>query len=233
MRHNCRPRALSSDSDETRREPRLGPTPAAAQPKAWPSPPTPVYARKFLLSFILVVSDSSRSRTAARQKAHQAASNLRGPGILLGVGLGGLVDGILLHQILQWHHMLTSQGNHPATTVAGLETNTLWDGFFHAAAWVAVAAGILMLWRRTADQTWGAIRGRAFLGWMLFGWGLFNLIEGIVDHHLLAIHHVREGSNELAWDLAFLMLGALLLILGWALARADEREVTHVPRRLR
>lgn len=29
-------------------------------------------------------------------------------GILLGVGLGGLLDGILLHQILQWHHMLTN-----------------------------------------------------------------------------------------------------------------------------
>ena len=68
---------------------------------------------------------------------------------------------------------------------------------------------------------------------MLFGWGLFNLVEGIVDHHVLSIHHVREGSNELAWDLAFLTLGALLLIGGWVLARADERRVTHIPRRIR
>ena len=30
------------------------------------------------------------------------------PGILLGVGLGGFVDGMMLHQILQWHHTLTS-----------------------------------------------------------------------------------------------------------------------------
>src|SRR4051794_35429080 len=35
-------------------------------------------------------------------------ARLRLPGTILGVGLGGFVDGILLHQILQWHHMLTS-----------------------------------------------------------------------------------------------------------------------------
>ena len=32
-------------------------------------------------------------------------------GILLGVGLGWFVDGIVLHQILQWHHMLTDYGD--------------------------------------------------------------------------------------------------------------------------
>jgi uncharacterized membrane protein len=27
--------------------------------------------------------------------------------LLLGIGLGGFFDGIVLHQILQWHHMLS------------------------------------------------------------------------------------------------------------------------------
>lgn len=45
------------------------------------------------------------------------------PAFLLGVGLGGFVDGILLHQVLQWHHLLTDTGDHPATTVSGLEAN--------------------------------------------------------------------------------------------------------------
>ena len=27
---------------------------------------------------------------------------------------------------------------------------------------------------------------------MTFGWGLFNLVEGIIDHHVLEIHHVRD-----------------------------------------
>jgi uncharacterized membrane protein len=91
------------------------------------------------------------------------------------------VDGIFLHQILQWHHMLTSEGDYPKTTVAGLETNTLWDGLFHAATWIAVAIGVWVLWRRTTDWRW-AISGRAFFGWLLVGWGLFNFVEGIVDH---------------------------------------------------
>jgi uncharacterized membrane protein len=145
----------------------------------------------------------------------------RAPGILLGIGLGGFIDGIVLHQILQWHHMLTSEGSYPDTTVTGLETNTLWDGIFHAATWVAVAAGLYILWRRTADWSW-AISGRAFLGWMLVGWGLFNLVEGTVDHHILTIHHVREGAgiNETAWDVGFLAFGAALVLGGWLLARS-------------
>jgi uncharacterized membrane protein len=45
-------------------------------------------------------------------------------GVLFGLGLGGFFDGIVLHQILQWHHMLTSAG-YPPTSVENLEINTL------------------------------------------------------------------------------------------------------------
>jgi uncharacterized membrane protein len=41
----------------------------------------------------------------------------RAPAFLLGVGLGGFVDGIALHQILQFHHMLTGTGDEPMTTL--------------------------------------------------------------------------------------------------------------------
>ena len=159
---------------------------------------------------------------AARASVSGAGPRPRAPGILLGIGLGGFVDGIVLHQILQWHHLLTSEGSYPATTVAGLETNTLADGLFHAATWVAVAAGVWLLWRRATDWRW-AVSGRALLGWMLAGWGLFNLAEGVVDHHVLGIHHVRTGGSETAWDLAFLAFGAALAGGGWMLARAGER----------
>jgi uncharacterized membrane protein len=150
------------------------------------------------------------------------ATRPRAPGILLGVGLGGFADGIVLHQILQWHHMLTSAGSYPATTVAGLETNTLWDGLFHAFTWIVVAVGIYLLWRRSTDWRW-AVSGRALAGWMLVGWGSFNLAEGVVDHHVLGIHHVRTGDNQTAWDVAFLAFGALLAVGGWALARSGQR----------
>lgn len=143
---------------------------------------------------------------------------LRLPGVVLGIGLGGFVDGILLHQILQWHHLLSGHGDYPPTTIAGLEANTLADGLFHAMSWLAVVAGVWLLWRRT-----GAIRtagsGRALVGWMLVGWGLFNLVEGLVNHHLLGLHDVRGGANATAWNVGFLALSLVLLVAGWLLAR--------------
>ena len=59
------------------------------------------------------------------------------------------------------------------------------------------------------------------------GWGLFNLIEGIVNHHILQIYHVRSGANQLAWDLAFLALGAVLILAGQLLARSGEDELAE------
>ena len=67
--------------------------------------------------------------------------------VAIGLGLGGFVDGIVLHQILQWHHMLSSEGSYPKTTVAGLEANTLADGLFHASTWILAAIGVWLLWR--------------------------------------------------------------------------------------
>ena len=80
-----------------------------------------------------------------------------------------------------------------------------------------------MLWQRTTTWRW-ALSGRALVGWKLVGWGLFNLVEGVVDHHLLTIHHVREGAgvNETAWDVASLLVGAFLVIGGWLLAHSNE-----------
>ena len=153
------------------------------------------------------------------------------PGLLLGVGLGGFVDGIVLHQILQWHHLLTATGSdnvgiatYPADTVHGLEVNTLWDGLFHATTWVFVVVGLFLLWRRVSTGR-GPWSGRSLVGLLLAGWGLFNLVEGVVDHHLLAIHHVRPGEHQLAYDLGFLALGAVLLVGGLALYRVGERAI--------
>ena len=147
-------------------------------------------------------------------------------GILLGLGLGGFVDGILLHQILQWHHMLTDYGTHaayPSTSVGSLEDNTLWDGLFHLSAWVFVAVGVFVLWRALSAGyrvTW-----RSMVGLLLAGWGIFNLVEGTVDHHLLTIHHVRDDvADPLWWDIGFLAIGAGLVIVGVALRRSDRRQ---------
>jgi uncharacterized membrane protein len=86
-------------------------------------------------------------------------------GLMLGLGLGGFVDGIVLHQILQWHHLLTDYGRYSTfreVTVAPLEENTLWDGLFHASRWVLVAAAAFVLWRAgRAPRRAGHLRRRA------------------------------------------------------------------------
>lgn len=159
---------------------------------------------------------------AAATASTEAAAPPRAPAILLGLGLGGFVDGIVLHQILQWHHMLTSTGDHPMTTVAGLETNTLVDGFFHVATWLLVAAGTTLA-VRAWQQGRLAPPWRLHAGLLLAGWGAFNLVEGLIDHQLLGIHHVRDDlGGPLGWDLAFLASGVLLLAAGIALARSAK-----------
>ncbi|MEA2525664.1 MAG: hypothetical protein QOF73_2891 [Thermomicrobiales bacterium] len=140
-------------------------------------------------------------------------------GILLGLGLGGFFDGIVLHQILQWHHMVSHVDDYPTTTVAGLEANTLADGLFHAATWLFTIIGVFLLWR-SARHSSGSWSTRSLIGLLLIGWGLFNVVEGIVDHHVLQLHHVRENSShQLAWDLVFLTWGAAMLVGGELLRR--------------
>lgn len=145
-------------------------------------------------------------------------------GVTLGVGLGGFVDGILLHQVFQWHHMLTAHEHYDDATLHALEVNTLWDGLFHSATWVFTALGVGYLWRagRIEGIRWS---GSALVGALAIGWGAFNLVEGIVDHHILRVHHVRDDlGGPLAWDLGFLAFGALLVALGVALVRRGSAE---------
>lgn len=142
----------------------------------------------------------------------------------MGVGLGGFLDGIVLHQILQWHHMLTSTSDYPASSVAGLEKNTLVDGFFHLATWVTVAVAMVLLvgaWREgELAPPW-----RIHVGLLLAGWGAFNLVEGLINHEILGIHHVRDDlGGPVGWDLAFLASGALLLLGGIAACRTAESD---------
>ncbi|WP_298966529.1 DUF2243 domain-containing protein [uncultured Methylobacterium sp.] len=141
-------------------------------------------------------------------------------GILLGLGLGGFFDGIVLHQVLQWHHMLSTW--YPITSVENLERNTLWDGIFHSATYVFVVLGLFVLWRRSRVRPlrWS---GRGLAGSLLVGWGLFNLVEGVIDHAVLGVHHVNELRPQAEWwlwDLGFLAWGAAMLALGLWWVRA-------------
>src|SRR5687768_16825434 len=122
-----------------------------------------------------VVREARRPQVPEAPAAKDHRGQTRIPGLLLGIGLGGFVDGIVLHQLLQWHHMLTDRG-FPPTSVENLKDNTLADGLFHVLTWIAVAAGIWLLWRGERNSWRWSGSGRALLGWMLVGWGVFNLV---------------------------------------------------------
>ncbi|WP_225834572.1 DUF2243 domain-containing protein [Streptomyces sp. NK08204] len=162
------------------------------------------------------------------------------PGIVLGVGMGGFADGILLHQLLQWHHMLSSTNHdrigvkyYDPHTVSGLEMNTLWDGIFHTTCWISVLLGLAMLYARVTRNRLRVWTSRVLWGWMLVGWGLFNLVEGVLDHHVLGIHHVHGGPYQVWWDVAFLVLGALLVAGGYLLQRSGRPFDPDAPAGLR
>lgn len=138
------------------------------------------------------------------------------PSVLLGVGLGGFADGIVLHQVLQWHHMVSDQACCPTSTVEGLEHNTLADGLFHAATWLVTLAGSLAVvraWRRgDLAPAW-----RAHVGALLVGWGLFNLADTV--NHVLGFHHVRDDlGGPVGWDVGFFVFALALVGAGAALS---------------
>ena len=142
-------------------------------------------------------------------------------GIILGVGLGGFVDGIVLHQIVHWHNM--GSAVVPPVTLETIQQNMMWDGLFHAAVWVATLIGVYLL-------LFDARRGvpvpppRRFTGLLILGWGWFNLIEGVIDHHLLDLHHVRDLPTHVPlYDWLFLLIGgAGFILLGWRLSRESR-----------
>jgi uncharacterized membrane protein len=154
-------------------------------------------------------------------------------GILLGIGLGGFFDGIVLHQLLQWHHMVSSW--YPPVTLENFALNTLWDGLFHTVTYAFTIVGVVLLWRsfRRHDRRWSL---RTLLGCLVLGWGAFNLADGIIDHHILGVHHIRDdltGTAQLAWDIGFLIFGTGLVLTGWLLLRQDkarrDRVATFLP----
>ena len=144
------------------------------------------------------------------------------PGLLLGLGLGGFVDGIVLHQVLQWHHMLT--GNRPLPGRHGRRPRGQHPrrrpvprgdvGLVFVGMWIAIGPGSGAPGATVATH----------IGLLLVGWGAFNVVEGVVDHHLLHVHHVRDDvASPLPWDLGFLVLGVALVTIGLGLFSSGRR----------
>jgi uncharacterized membrane protein len=91
------------------------------------------------------------------------------PAGLTGVGLAGLVDVIVFHQLLGWHHFYDR-----STLAVGLSS----DGLLDLALAVALVVGLVAL-----EETAGPVAGwgRHTWGAILAGFGGFNLFDGVVD----------------------------------------------------
>jgi uncharacterized membrane protein len=139
--------------------------------------------------------------------------DLRLPAALIGFGFGGFFDGILLHQILQWHHLLSAldQGRP-----GDLAFQVMADGLFHAVMYVIAAVGLAYLLRRRSALA-APDAARAFSAVFLIGFGLWHVVDALLSHWLLGIHRIRmDVANPLLWDVGWLVVfGLLPLLAGW------------------
>lgn len=137
------------------------------------------------------------------------------PAATLGLALGGFFDGILLHQILQWHHLLSL-----VPGVTDLRTQILWDGYFHALMYLVGVAGLVALWRHRAEI--GQDTRRRLWAPLMIGFGLWHALDAVLSHWILGIHRIKVDSPQpLLWDLGWLAafgilpaLAGLFLITG-------------------
>ncbi len=144
--------------------------------------------------------------------------------LVVGFGMGGFLDFMLLHLILQWHHMISNRLR--SDTLEALQRNIFWDGVGQAVMWVITLAGVIVLLR--AAQHHSALPTTLwFVGLFVVGWGIFNFLDGTLNHYVFALHNVREdAANVHAWNLGFMIVaGVLLPALGWLPARAGGRTV--------
>jgi uncharacterized membrane protein len=158
-----------------------------------------------------------------RKNSSMNSRPLVAAGTMLGIGMGGFVDGILFHQILQLHSMLSAR--MPQDVLVNVKISMVWDGLFHALTWITTAVGITLLWQagKRSDCPWS---GKILWGSLLSGWGVFNLVEGILDHHMLGIHHVVERLGISVYDYLFLASGIIFLITGAILIRIGKKEAS-------
>jgi uncharacterized membrane protein len=137
---------------------------------------------------------------------------------VLGVAVGGFFDGVLLHQILQWHHLLSL-----VPGAGDLRMQVVWDGWFHALMYVVAVVGFCGLWRGRDRMD-----ARALTGSLLAGFGLWHVLDSVLSHWLLGIHRVKlDSPDPLMWDLIwFAAFGLVPLAIAALLLRRPGRAMS-------
>jgi len=139
-------------------------------------------------------------------------------GGVVGFALGGFFDGILLHQVLQWHHFLSLV---PGEALRDIRVQILWDGLFHVAVYLVAAIGLALLWRARGGFTMSGA-DRRLLAAALLGFAVWQVVDIVLFHWLVGIHRVRvDVPDPLLWDIGWLVATGLPpLLLAWWLGRA-------------
>jgi uncharacterized membrane protein len=132
-------------------------------------------------------------------------------GVVIGIGVAGTLDEVVVHQLLQWHTFYVHTTDY---------WRTVSDGIFHLVSSSMLFAGVLLLWfKRGLLTRYGD--GRALAAGILLGAGGFNLYDGTIQHKVLRLHPVRENvANILPYDLAWNAIALIVLIVGWRLWRS-------------
>ena len=164
----------------------------------------------------------ARTHRPPGRRAPRRSAAFTAGALLLGVAASGFFDGIVLHQLLQWHHLLSGLA---APDWANVERQIMADGWFHALMYALAAVALGLLWRDRASLA-AALRVRSLATLLLWGFGLWNVADALLFHWLLGLHRVRMDSPQpLTWDLAWLLLTGLLPIgLAWRLGRASDED---------
>jgi len=158
---------------------------------------------------------TSRGRTAVTRRGLLAAG-------VFGFGFSGLIDVLVLHHILQWHHLVS--GLYPIDTVDGLRTNIFADGLFSVGMLFIAGVGAGLLWR-AERRTVAPLAVRPIVGAAVVGLGMFDVFDAVVDHTLLGLHQpVGPGGQPLSlggqYNPHWIVVSLLFIVVGYYLYRS-------------
>lgn len=180
-----------------------------------------VYDYAFLASGIILIITGfliQRNLKGERGTVNQSSvsyqhvknkKNLLLPGILLGIGLGGILEGILFFQVFQLHGMVTAI--YPPDTVLNIRTGMIYDGLYHLFTWTIIVVAVYLLWKGSTSNYYDY---KSIIGAALLGLRGLNIVEGIIDHHIFSIHHVVEVLGQSIYDYIFLIASGVIFLAG-------------------
>lgn len=143
-----------------------------------------------------------RFEMTQKNEMKSAGNKILLSGVFIGIGAMALIDEIIFHQLLQWHHFFDFN-----TMQFGIFS----DGLLSSFALFAIVAGIFLFSHVTKIYSYSRIRWWAGI---FMGLGTFQLVDGTVNHKLFGIHQIRYGVDILPYDIAWNTSAILLFAIG-------------------